>query len=436
MPPPKVELNLSPVKDAFVRSNVPRLNYGEEQEMMVGRTMNGEDFNSLIQFDIRSIPAGVRLKKARLMLYVEQTAMVGTPIGLYEIEADWSEVGVTWASTPVYGRRLTELNADVAKEHAEVDVLDIVKEWYNGTAINMGILLKAEQQLMDVYARFGTRERGDKYEPKLVIEYDDPKVASPGFAEVIAHIVARQNKDKEVKSTITIKSTWDDSPPITGHIRVLNPMMIETFLTVRRDNMYSKITVKRKDDKPLTTTITVRSKDESVLLTNLVVTRDFLTGFVTVRRADEDEIPSVITVRRLDDDDSVSSITVSRPSLAGLVSVIASSVIPSTITVIGEQVSDVESLLTVRRSDERDITSSIEVWSNSSLESSIMVKSGYLASSITVPFKGNKDLKATIRVNERYHSDLTTTLEIIQGSSLPCSITVEMYDDGSYVFIM
>lgn len=435
MPPPIVEVNLTPVKDAFVRSNVPRLNYGEEQEIIVGRMMDGEDFNALLQFDIATIPAGQRLKSAKLQLYAEQTSMAGTPIGLYEVETDWAEVGVTWASMPAYGVKFAELGVDKAKAYVEVDVLVMVQGWYSGAAVNNGILLKAEQQTSDVYARFGTRERSAGFRPKLIVQYDDPKVASAGYSDLMGAMVSRQNKSRDIRTSITIKSTWDKKD-LQGNLRVLNPMMLESFLTVRRENMHSYMTIKRKDEHRLPSDITVRSRREDVLASAISVSRDFMGGGLTIRRNGDYILTSSITIRRSEVSDVHSDIGVSRLNCVGTIIIVSSSVIPSNITVVGEERSDMPSTIIARQTDSKDVTGMIDVWAGSLLESSITIKSGYIASSLIVPFKGDRDLRTSIRVNERFAGDLTSMLEVIQGSGLPCFITVEIYEDGMYAFIM
>ncbi len=433
-PPPMIQLKLSPVKDAFVRSKVPLLNYGEEQEMMIG-TEGEEDFIGLIQFDIGTIPARQRLKSAYLQIYIEQSQLAGVPIGLYAIEQNWTEVGVTWASTPSYGRKLAELNAVESKAFAKENVLDIVRDWYNGTSVNQGLLLKAEQQLLNVYARLGTRERGETAAPQLVVEYYDPNVGSSGFADLATQLVSQQNKSKDIRISLTVKSTWDKTE-LGGSLKVFNPDMLESFLTVRRDNMQSKISVRRQNIREILSSVTARERREFILESRVLISRDFLVGKGTVRRWENRDQPAEIIVRRSDDSTIPSQLGVSRPNSMGSITIIYSAMLSSTLMVAKEVEDGIASSIRVRRSESQDVTSVIGVWANTQLMCRITVNSGYLASRLTVPYQGYKEMKTTLKVSERFASDLTAALEVIQGSYLTGSIRIEIYEDETYAFIM
>ena len=53
--PPQTELLFTPIQDAFIRSGLPKINYGKTMDMLVGEADSGELFKSLIQFDTSSI---------------------------------------------------------------------------------------------------------------------------------------------------------------------------------------------------------------------------------------------------------------------------------------------------------------------------------------------------------------------------------------------
>ncbi|SEA79535.1 DNRLRE domain-containing protein [Paenibacillus sp. 276b] len=434
VPPPKIVSTLSPVKDAFTRSSVPRLNYGQEQEMLVGNT-NGESFNSLIQFDVSTIPAGMKLLSAKLRLYVEQTSLVGNPVSFYQVENDWTELGVTWASSPAYGMKLAEIQADVAKEYAEVDMLSIVQGWYNGTLDNTGMFMNLDTISGEMFVRFGSRERGASYAPQLVIEYQDPTTRSNGYADVIAYITAQQKKFKDLATKITVKSYWDKSD-IPGNFTVFNPDMLETFMKVTRGDIRSTITVKREDLYQLPSEIVVSNRRDSVVETNIRVSRDFMKSTLVVRHNSNSSLPSVVVVRNSDSDGLPTKVDVTRPDIIGGIEVTASSVLTSSITVSGSGESHLESVITIQRSESNDLNSTVEVWKNSDIDGSIIIKSGYLSSSITVPFGASKDLVTKIRVAERYASDLVTHIEVGGESTVLCTIVVVESDDGGYAFII
>lgn len=435
IPPAKIEQLLSSVQDAFVRSKVPRLNYGEEQEMVVGRTADGEEFRSLIQFDLASIPDRQRITKAFLKLYVEGTSLIGNAIGIYEIQDQWTEFGVTWANTPSHNNKIKEAHIEKSAQYTVIDLTDNVEKWYENKAGYHGILLKAEKEMDDSIARLGTRERGNKFTPVLVVEYYNPEVKSTGYAEARTDIIVQQNKTKEHKSTITIRSTRDQSD-FRSHIRILNPDMIESSITIRRDNMYSCCIVKRKETDLFRSELTVRNRRENTIDSLLTVSRNFQAGHITIRKADLYAIPSSVIIIGNDHSELLTSIGVSKPEIMGEISVVFSNSIPSTIAVSVQKNSSLDAYITIRRNETKELPSSIVVWAASSLAGSITVKSAFFASSIIVPSTGLKEIKTSIRVAEKYARDLISHIEIINRSDLFCLITIELDEDGSYAFIM
>ncbi|MBD8498872.1 DNRLRE domain-containing protein [Paenibacillus arenosi] len=422
-PPPKVVQILSSVKDAFVRDRVPRLNYGQEQEMLVGKAADGEVFKSLIQFDMSTVPADQKITKATLKLFVDQSTLGTSAIQVQELLKDWAEDGVTWASTPPAGNKLAEITADTSKSYVEVDLLSAVLGWYNNTSDNLGILLHMEQLTSDVIARFGSRERGMPYAPELVLEYHSLIISSVGHGEMKSSITSRQNKDKDIRATIHIRSTRDDSE-LMASLKVHNPDMILSSLSVSRASLPSKITVRKRDDSTLPASVTVQLKRDSVLDSSVIVTRDWINGTIITRQKDKIELPGTIMIRRSERNSLSSQLYVSRPDMLGHLFVYLNNDLRGFIEVAGFAHKNLSSSVTVRRMDNSEMNSQLNIWVASILEGSITIKSGYISSSIIVPHREVKDLRTSIKVSEKYAEDLFTT------------IIVGLYDDGSYAFIM
>ncbi|MGG4144848.1 DNRLRE domain-containing protein [Paenibacillus algorifonticola] len=423
IPPPTTKINITPFKDAFVRSGVPRLNYGAEQEMLVGMTGNMEEFNSFLAFDISNIPIGQKITKAILKLYVDQTSLQEIPISLYEILDDWTENGVTWASTPLHERKFLDISVNRAKEYIEIDILSVIQSWYSGESYNKGLILKSEKLVPGNFARIGTRERGAHYAPRLEIEYYSSFIGSFGNADVSTTITAQQNKYKDLKVSLVVKSTWDKTE-LRGTFKVFNPDMLETSLSVSRDSMKTQLTVKRNEIDGISSTVVIRNKRDSVIASVISISRDSAIGNMIVRQKDSSSLESWFQVRRTGFSDLFSGLSANNPEISGGISIFEKSLISGEITVIKSTDSDLKSIILVRRSEYKDIHSVVNVWSISSLISGITVKSGYLASAIIIPFAKVSDFRSTIIISEKYASDLNS------------SILVSMDEDGSYAFIM
>lgn len=434
VPPPTITADLIPVKDAFIREGVPRLNYGREQEMLAGSMAGGEVFKSLVQFDISSIPQNQKLKTAKLRLYVDQDRLEGEPILAYEVLKDWTEDGVTWASSPEVGDGLLTIHTNGDKAYVEVDVMPLVMDWYTGVRVNRGLMFTLDKLGEGIYARLGTKERGADYAPRLVIEYIDPQVRSYGVGEIYSTITARRTESKGVATTLTVKSTWagDDKP---SDLRVFNQDMRETSIKVSREYAVTTITVRREDTSPVATTLTVQRNDVDDKPTTIKVSREYLHTGITVRAEGKSEAVTTITVRRSDASTTDTGIKISRDYVPTQIDVWEKNQIASTITVTGMGGNGLGSDVTVRRSDAFNLRSTIDVWEKSTQASTITVKSGYFRSSIVVPYRASSDLVTKIRVAEKYASDLVTTIHIGGYDDLYTTIIVEI-DEGGYAFIM
>lgn len=427
VPPPRVEVKLETVRDLFVREGIPRLNYGQEHEMVVGEGYDGETFHSLMYFDHSVIPQGLKIVRAELKLYNKKVVEDPVGVSIREVLEDWTEHGTTWANRPMPGEEVAFRFIGKEKGYVTVDLLDIVEKWYTGEKENKGIYLVPWEKGIKEYVRLSTKESGKAETPVLEIEYYDPVVRSIGYLEAETGIIVRQSKGSDLVVSGTVKSDWgfENFP---SFLKVHNQDMRESFLTVTRPDMLSKLTVRREEHDGMESTMTIRVRRASEQESSIDVSKPVLVAEGTVRRTEEAQLETSVTVRREGESSLTSRLGITRSTLDGSVDVYKSSLLESSIQVIKQDGRGVETFLIVRRTEESSLGTDIQVWSNTGISSQITIRSGYLASGIIVPYRADTKIRTRINVRIRYASDMTTHLGVFQSSNIDAKITVRQSD--------
>jgi YD repeat-containing protein len=195
-------------------------NYGGAANLRLGTAANGVVHRPLFRFDLRDIPAKATVSAATLSLttsYVTGTTAI-PQINLHRATRDWKEggaaypgacngSGANWNETRG-GLRWSAGGGDLdatadatvpAKTHAvgtvdSFNVLNLVREWVNGFAPNLGMVLKLASETIGTtnpYFDYGSDDAATaSTRPKLVVTFNDgsatvaPRVAmaapSPG----------------------------------------------------------------------------------------------------------------------------------------------------------------------------------------------------------------------------------------------------------------
>ena len=99
----------------------------------------------LAKFDIAAIPAGATITSARLRATI--TDYHGTGSKQYRVHRateSWTESGATWANQPDYGEERDSIAISATSGSVSWDVTTVVKNWYDGTTTNYGLVLTRE----------------------------------------------------------------------------------------------------------------------------------------------------------------------------------------------------------------------------------------------------------------------------------------------------
>lgn len=125
--------------DAHVRQNSPTVNYSSTTYLRTGRILAPSDaYQTLIQYDISSLPANAVIVTATLEVY---SPVSSTPnIRAYAALGSWTESTVTWNTKPTASTDYGSQTATGLGWH-KWDVTSLVQQWKAGTRVNYGFLL-------------------------------------------------------------------------------------------------------------------------------------------------------------------------------------------------------------------------------------------------------------------------------------------------------
>lgn len=170
----KVTTTLAPIRDAFVWDKEPTLNYGDVQDIAVGRS-GGYLARGLVQFDVSTLRTDLIILSAVLRLRCRFAGF--GEIGVYPLLGTWDELGVTWANQPPASPVPTATVAAPSQvgEAVDLDITDLFLGWYQGTRVNHGLGLRVTDETAMAATLFGAREAGANWQPQLLVTYYEPE---------------------------------------------------------------------------------------------------------------------------------------------------------------------------------------------------------------------------------------------------------------------
>ena len=170
-------VELAPIQDAYICCCQPDVTNPNGGENFLYHGQYGSCFDrTLIQWDLTTLPTGITVTSAKMMLYCE--AFYGTQSGCpiyYMINSIWDEQTVTYNTQPDY-----ELSQSIngiwpgADTWYEVDVTSFAVQWVEGTHQNYGIYCFCEGTTGTCVPGFWSSNYPDSsLHPRLVIEYQE-----------------------------------------------------------------------------------------------------------------------------------------------------------------------------------------------------------------------------------------------------------------------
>lgn len=393
-PIPRKHLDLEPIKDAFFRSGVPRLNYGTESTMITGSINDSlyspdgfESFRSILQFDLSKIPDTAVVEKAVLRL------TPSSPLSEQEIEikdslGSWEERLVAWVNQPQMGNysKVVKTNQGETSQ-IEVDILDLVKKWVEEGKPNFGMLLKTLDENNIGISSFFTREApiaGNR--PRLQITYYDPtEVVSPGAANLRTRISTIAHRGEGLPARIEIKSHLGEQfLPATMYVS--NPNIREGRITISRREMQGILYLRQPDDNVLEGNIVVPSKRIPVELhSRIIVSKPILVGRIYIRGYGDSDLDSKIIVANTKHNDSKFQVTINQLAIRGELHIKNRNKLKSMIVIPSDDENELRSRITVQRTG---LPSIIAIKDSDSIDGTLII-----------PYKGDSTIHGEITVN-------------------------------------
>lgn len=456
-PPPKKTIKLYPVQDAFVREGIPTLNYGIEQSMAVGHnSILNESYRSLIQFELSSLPKDIIIDQASVKLFSSETKKISQQIGIFSLQSEWTELGVTWDNQPIISSLLDIQNINDGK--IVFDVTSETKNWFDGTSNNFGLEVKAINETISEQVQFNARENAvDK--PFLEITYRDKTVYSFGRSDIASKMFIYSVGSKDIKSSLKIRG-FDTNAVLPSRIHIYNPLFMESNLVISKPDLVSKITVRQSDSKEVTAKLTISQKsfanapskitisapdrlgritipyrneinaaitvkgfDKNDLPSKLSISRDTVFGSIRLRQKGNTDVTASLMINKGETRDLKSLMNISKPEIRGNIQVVLSSYMPSSLTIRGNEVSEIPSNIVIPHRN--DILSSIEIVGASMIPASININSGFLRGNIRIPAYITNDIRGKMTVRVKWISDVRSTIYIGGDNVL-----------GGYVYIL
>jgi hypothetical protein len=177
------KLPIYPSDDAYIAEYYGNGNFGKDENLYTGNFMQAHDvYRSLLKFDLSAIPIGSTITSATLKLYVikkDNAALPNQMIAAYQNINDFSETTVTWNNAPrvdqtvAYPGILPDTIPD-AGHYIDIDVLDLVKSWFDKSKANYGITVVARyEDTINSIIRYKSKEYSDNNKkPVLEINYN------------------------------------------------------------------------------------------------------------------------------------------------------------------------------------------------------------------------------------------------------------------------
>lgn len=455
--PPTYYLNLEPEADTFIRSQLPTLNYGDLQSVLVGyRKNNNEIFRTLIKFDENQIPVNSKIESAFLKLYNYANNNSTQQVGIYSISTNWQEYGVTWANQPAI-KELVTIAETGNYGYTNIDITDIVTRWYDKSESNTGLMIRYMNERENQYEQYVARESISN-KPHLELQYKLDVIYSVGRSNIDASVFVKSvGKSDLLECSITVP-LYENSAKLSSNVHIYNfNWMLEASVNVNKPELISDVKIKRTDDEYLIGLTKIRVKgghlpgdrldarvtinkpiinavvklrlhnylpsnininpriiDADLIGANvkvvrrksgydlfpsfLIINNPRLTAKVIIKRQQEASITGELTIRRNERIKLKSNFVVNKPSLIANVKVVLSEYLDASVTI--KQVSNITANVFIPY--KKFLPASINIIHASMLKSSIFVISGYLKATITIPWKGTsyRQGKVFVRVRE------------------------------------
>ncbi|NFA59801.1 DNRLRE domain-containing protein [Clostridium sporogenes] len=165
-----------PQADLYVAKLYPDTNFNGNDLLGCGRYYTENNiYRTLMYFDISSLPSNIFIDEAILKLYVKINIVdnITKPITIHNLLESFDKNTVTYSNQPSFEDNPYEtlnINAEI-DQFVEVDITDLLIEWYNSPTLNYGMLMKGLETEASFVGFSSTFDNDGTKFPNLEIYY-------------------------------------------------------------------------------------------------------------------------------------------------------------------------------------------------------------------------------------------------------------------------
>lgn len=199
--------------DAVLNPVSPDKNYGTSGSLSVGQAVGGTPRQSLLKFNLSSVPAGAPIISATATLTTLLEFDAQAPTEAHRVTAPWSESSVTWNSfNGAYSSAVEGTFAPGATTSA--DLTSLVASWQGGTVPNHGIFLDRDHTGGTTFA---SSEAPAAQRPKLDVCYCPVGTSGPTCDVTVAQttLCTGQYGTQTYVNPNAVRGTWQFNPGAT-----------------------------------------------------------------------------------------------------------------------------------------------------------------------------------------------------------------------------
>ncbi|WFR55142.1 DNRLRE domain-containing protein [Anaerocolumna sp. AGMB13025] len=165
-----------PSDDTFIASGYPTTVFGSYPFLYIGVFIApGDNYRTLLKFDLSAIPQGNTITQAELNLYIYRKDVPGPELlSIYLNQSDFNENTVTYLNAPAItptGITATVTDADV-NTFFGIDITPLVQQWYQNPATNNGITIIGPENTYSLIGSYSTNVSDSSFYPFLQVTYE------------------------------------------------------------------------------------------------------------------------------------------------------------------------------------------------------------------------------------------------------------------------
>ncbi|MFN2187934.1 MAG: DNRLRE domain-containing protein, partial [Candidatus Promineifilaceae bacterium] len=142
-------VDLLPSQDAYITSNRPGQNYGQDSSLWIGydvsRTGGGAE-RPYLKWDLSVVPPSAVINSAEFWFAVSKSipsSDAAMSVQARHVVASWAENSLTWNSAPAPNNQAVVSGGLITKLTGwqQIDVTSLVKDWRSGAEANNGLVV-------------------------------------------------------------------------------------------------------------------------------------------------------------------------------------------------------------------------------------------------------------------------------------------------------